>query len=97
MASTMTGTCSLLVSKGSRKSCTRTGGNIRGAVALVFNASIKAGIVPSLKDSLAKEGDAIFNRELEAARKIGNYGSPLFEDGDPVLTHCNAGALATIG
>src|SRR2546426_418512 len=74
-----------------------TGVNLRWAVERVFNASIKAGDVSSLKDTLAKEADAIFNRELEAARKIGKYGSPLLEDGDTVLTHCNAGALATVG
>src|SRR2546426_8096453 len=49
-----------------------TGVNLRWAVERVFNASIKAGDVSSLKDTLAKEADAIFNRELEAARKIEN-------------------------
>jgi len=74
-----------------------TGVNLRWAVERVFNASAKAGDVSSLKDTLAREADAIFNGELDAARKIGNYGSPLLEDGDTVLTHCNAGALATVG
>jgi methylthioribose-1-phosphate isomerase len=35
--------------------------------------------------------------ELESARRIGEHGAPLLEDGDTVLTHCNAGALATVG
>ncbi len=43
-----------------------------------------------------KEAEKIFNEELENARKIGENGEPLFEDGDVVLTHCNAGALATV-
>ena len=74
-----------------------TGVNLRWAVERVFNASTKAGDVSSLKEVLLKEADAIFNGELEAARKIGKYGSALLEDGDTVLTHCNAGALATVG
>ena len=74
-----------------------TGVNLRWAVERVFNASAKAGDVSSLKEVLLKEADAIFNGELEAARRIGKYGSALLEDGDTVLTHCNAGALATVG
>lgn len=74
-----------------------TGVNLRWAVERVFNASAKAGAVSSLKEILSKEAEAIFNSELEAARQIGRYGSPLLEDGDTVLTHCNAGALATVG
>jgi len=74
-----------------------TGVNLRWAVERVFNASTKAGDVSSLKEVLLKEADTIFNGELEAARRIGKYGSALLEDGDTVLTHCNAGALATVG
>ncbi len=74
-----------------------TGVNLRWAVERVYNSSAKAREVSSLKEILSKEAEAIFNTELEAARKIGKYGSPLLEDGDTVLTHCNAGALATVG
>lgn len=74
-----------------------TGVNLRWAVERVYNSSAKAREVSSLKEILLKEAEAVFNTELEAARKIGKYGSPLLEDGDTVLTHCNAGALATVG
>lgn len=43
-----------------------------------------------------EEANRIFNEELESARRIGEYGEPLFSDGDVVETHCNAGALATV-
>ena len=74
-----------------------TGVNLRWAVERVFNASAKAEEVSSLSEILSKEAVAIFNSELDAARSIGKYGAPLLEDGDRVLTHCNAGALATVG
>jgi len=74
-----------------------TGVNLRWAVERIFKASAKAGNVSSLKEVLLKEADAIFDGELEAARRIGKYGSARLEDGDTVLTHCNAGALATVG
>jgi len=74
-----------------------TGVNLRWAVERVFNASAKAKDISSLKGILSREADAIFDAELEAARLIGKHGSPLLEDEDTVLTHCNAGALATVG
>ena len=74
-----------------------TGVNLRWAVERVFNASANVEEISSLKELLLKEAEAIFETELEAARMIGKYGSPLLEDGDTVLTHCNAGALATVG
>ena len=74
-----------------------TGVNLRWAVERVYDASAKAMDVSFLKETLSKEAEAIFNGELEAARNIGRYGSSLLEDGDTVLTHCNAGALATVG
>ena len=74
-----------------------TGVNLRWAVERVFDSSSKARDVSSLEEVLSNEAEAIFNSELEAARKIGKYGSPLLEDGDTVLTHCNAGTLATVG
>jgi methylthioribose-1-phosphate isomerase len=74
-----------------------TGVNLRWAVERVFSAAAQAEEVSSLKEVLLKEADAIFKMELEAARMIGKYGSQLLEDGDTVLTHCNAGALATVG
>jgi methylthioribose-1-phosphate isomerase len=33
---------------------------------------------------------------VEKCRKIGEYGEPLIKDGAIVMTHCNAGALATV-
>jgi methylthioribose-1-phosphate isomerase len=45
----------------------------------------------------AEEAAAIQAEDMEINRKIGAFGEPLLEDGDTVLTHCNAGALATAG
>ncbi len=46
---------------------------------------------------LEKEALAIYNEDLAANHAIGKNGSRFFSDGDVVLTHCNAGALATGG
>jgi methylthioribose-1-phosphate isomerase len=39
----------------------------------------------------------IYEEDIEINRKIGEYGRVLIKDGFGVLTHCNAGALATAG
>jgi len=74
-----------------------TGVNLRWAVERVFKASSRARSVESLGDEMRLEADMILREELEAAHKIGRFGATLIEDEDTVLTHCNAGSLATAG
>ena len=45
--------------------------------------------------SLIDEAVAIHNEDIEMCRKISEYGLTLLKDGDGILTHCNAGELAT--
>lgn len=50
-----------------------------------------------LVDLLWREAEAIHNEDRELCRKIGEFGATLINDGDTILTHCNAGAIATGG
>lgn len=43
------------------------------------------------------EAGAMQAEDVAANKAMGEFGAALFEDGDTVLTHCNAGALATAG
>ncbi|WP_420265965.1 S-methyl-5-thioribose-1-phosphate isomerase [Candidatus Magnetominusculus dajiuhuensis] len=53
--------------------------------------------ISAIKDKIAKEGVVILNEDIEINKAIGRLGAELIKDGDTVLTHCNAGALATGG
>jgi len=53
--------------------------------------------VEEIKASLVDEAQKIFQDDIAANRAIGHFGADLITDGDTVLTHCNAGALATAG
>ena len=53
--------------------------------------------VEAVKELLVKEAQAIFSEDLESNRAMGRFGGELIPDNSTVLTHCNAGALATAG
>jgi methylthioribose-1-phosphate isomerase len=46
---------------------------------------------------LRKEAEAIYAEDLAANRQMGDLGSAVIPQGARVMTHCNAGALATAG
>jgi len=50
-----------------------------------------------LAASLVQEAHDIYREDLDGNIKIGSYGRTLVPDGAGILTHCNAGALATAG
>ncbi len=51
--------------------------------------------VAQMKDRLGEEADAIREEDIAISRNIGKYGFGLLHHGDGILTHCNAGTLAT--
>ncbi len=53
--------------------------------------------VEVVKQRLTDEALAIFNEDIQANRALGKFGGELIPNGATVLTHCNAGALATAG
>ena len=53
--------------------------------------------VPSVRDRLVHEAQVILDEDIAACRALGECGVPLIPDGARILTHCNAGALATGG
>src|SRR6266581_3560600 len=53
--------------------------------------------VEDVKKRLVHEALAIFQEDIDSNRALGAFGAELIADGATVLTHCNAGALATAG
>ena len=50
-----------------------------------------------LQDIILQEAENIAREDIEINKAMGRYGASLIKDGDNILTHCNAGALATAG
>jgi len=51
----------------------------------------------SLRKTILKEANAIYQEDVEMCRRIGRNGQKFIKTGCGILTHCNAGALATAG
>lgn len=57
----------------------------------------KQGTVDEIVDRLLAEAHEVSAEDVRINRAMGAYGAALLPDGARVLTHCNAGALATAG
>ncbi|HYW74736.1 MAG TPA: S-methyl-5-thioribose-1-phosphate isomerase [Pyrinomonadaceae bacterium] len=68
---------------------------MRGVIAKAKAEKVRD--VEEIKQKLIDEALLIYNEDIEANRAIGLFGGELIPDGATVLTHCNAGALATAG
>ena len=63
-----------------------------------FAAGTEAGeSVEQIKDRLDREADAIHDEDVAGCRAIGWFGAQVVPGDARILTHCNAGALATAG
>ncbi len=60
-----------------------------------LNKTLSSGEVDKFKEEIFLEADAIRNEDVEASVKMGEYGLSLLEPNMGILTHCNAGTLAT--
>ena len=60
-------------------------------------ASVRGSDPASIRERLVLEAQRVRDEDLAINEKIGSFGAPLVPDGKTVLTHCNAGALATAG
>ena len=65
--------------------------------ALAAAARASAGTAEDVREAALAEAEAIAEEDIAVNRALGRIGSKLLDDGDTVLTHCNAGRLACVG
>ncbi|UCH63513.1 MAG: S-methyl-5-thioribose-1-phosphate isomerase [Fidelibacterota bacterium] len=66
------------------------------ALNTVFDKIAREADLPAMQQAAIKAAEAYADQSVEACRKIGELGNQLIRDGAVILTHCNAGALATV-
>jgi len=59
--------------------------------------SLRGQPVETIREALVREARQVYLEDIAINEAIGRNGAPLVPDGKTVLTHCNAGALATAG
>jgi methylthioribose-1-phosphate isomerase len=70
--------------------------NLKWGVDRVVQAASEAYDLDGMRDISISEAKSIADEDVEINKRLGKNGATLLEDGDTVLTHCNAGRLACV-
>lgn len=70
--------------------------NLAWGVDRVLDAARDAYDTDSIQSIVLAEAKAIANEDVELNKRLGAHGAALLEDGDTVMTHCNAGRMACV-
>lgn len=71
--------------------------NLKWAIERMLKVSLDADdTCEDIIDTLLNEAKTIWEEDIEVCRKLGENGLSLIKEGDGILTHCNAGRLATV-
>jgi methylthioribose-1-phosphate isomerase len=67
-----------------------------GVNRVLSKAKVTKGTVEQLRATVIEEAQKIADEDATQNHAIGKHGAKLIKDGDTILTHCNAGELATV-
>jgi methylthioribose-1-phosphate isomerase len=70
--------------------------NLFWALERVMGKAKAAKTLQDARQTVLDEAVSMAQEDIQANREMGENGSKLFKDGDVILTHCNAGSLATV-
>lgn len=71
--------------------------NLFWGIDRVMGVTARSRDVEAARGAIVREVVQMAEEDVAANRRLGKFGAELIDDGDTVLTHCNAGALATVG
>jgi len=70
--------------------------NLAWGLEKIMNVARSAKDVSDLKESVVTEAKKMAEDDIAINMRMGKHGSQLFDNNDTIMTHCNAGALATV-
>ena len=62
-----------------------------------FAQANKSKGLDALREMLVEESQRMLDEDIETNKRMGGYGAVFVSDGDNIITHCNAGSIATAG
>jgi len=70
--------------------------NLKWGLDKIMTVANSGTIVEQIKESVINEAKKMADEDIQINKTMGKYGSVLFDNNDTIMTHCNAGALATV-
>ncbi len=70
--------------------------NLFVGIERALRVALKGDSIEEVREFALREAETLAEGDVERNKKMGEYGAELLEDGDVVLTYCNAGRLATV-
>ena len=70
--------------------------NLKWGLEKIMDVGHQGNKVSEIKNSIVKTSQKIAEDDVKTNMVMGRQGSELFDDNDTIMTHCNAGALATV-
>jgi len=70
--------------------------NLKWALEKIMAVANKDSNVSEIKQSVIDAAKKMADEDIQTNMTMGKIGSDLFDDNDTIMTHCNAGALATV-
>ena len=70
--------------------------NLGWALEQIMKVAKQGNNAPEIKNIVINTAKQMAENDVQINMKIGRHGADLFENNDTVMTHCNAGALATV-
>ncbi|MGI0022772.1 MAG: S-methyl-5-thioribose-1-phosphate isomerase [Nitrososphaeraceae archaeon] len=70
--------------------------NLQWGLETIMKVANKGNNVSEIKESVVQTAKKMAEDDVQINMTMGKHGSELFNDNDTIMTHCNAGALATV-
>ena len=70
--------------------------NLAWGLEKIMKVAESGNSVDEIKDLMIKAAKDMADTDIEINKTMGKFGAELFENNDTIMTHCNAGALATV-
>ena len=70
--------------------------NLKWGLDMIMKVANEGNNVSEIKESVVQTAQKMAEDDVQTNMAMGKHGSELFNDNDTIMTHCNAGALATV-
>lgn len=71
--------------------------NLAWGLEQIIEVAKKGTTAPEIRESVVKAAKQMAEDDIKINMTMGKHGSQLFDSNDTIMTHCNAGSLATVG